>query len=275
MKYVNIPIDLIKGYKGSKDEKELLAFAIGMKLHFKSSCITDVTVAKVQRTFRTSFKKAKSLIETAKVCGLFVYYEKNNSLVARSFKSQEEKTSIGRTPFKYHSDYCRKITRNTYTLNQLVAILEETLLLCAVNAVDRDKFTQSKKSHCAAVSDITLRKLGNIAGISKSKAQRMMKGLHRKGIISKTTPHAVMVIPVVNPCTVAEWQERTGRKHFIYNPKDNSGWVVKPCQYSIMLRDATESFKHVIYDHQKRTEAINAKERYSDPFDNPVNAMWL
>ena len=54
MDILNIPIDIIKRYKASKAEKELLAFAIGIKCLYSNSVLTDVTPYKVMKLFHVS-----------------------------------------------------------------------------------------------------------------------------------------------------------------------------------------------------------------------------
>lgn len=282
MDILNIPIDIIKRYKASKAEKELLAFAIGIKCLYSNSVLTDVTPYKVMKLFHVSHDKAKRLINGA-LNDSFLFSVKGGSFLANTFKSKEIKRSIGRTPFNYTSDYCYKLNKKEYSIRMLVHELNCIMLLCAVNSIDRDNFPQSngkpKQKRCALTKDLTLRKLGNISGSSKSTAHRLMNEMFRNGVISKTRAHGEMVIHTVNANTVEEWRKRTGRKHFIYNPKDGSGWIVIPCSYSICDRGTTEKYKHVIYNHKKRVESSNFKVSnhpvYENPFDNPINAAYL
>lgn len=277
MDVLNIPMELIKRYKESKEDKLLFAFATGIKCNHRSSSLIDATPEKVMSVFGTDRKTAEMLIDKAKKSDLFVYYEKGNQLVVKSFKSEEEKTSKGRTSFKYRSDYCRKIERKPYKLKQLVKILSLTLLFNAVNAIDRDNFPQRSdnfKTRYATEKGLSVRKLAGITGMSKSAVHRHIAKLVEEGVISKTSAHAEMVIPVVNKQTATEWSSLSGGRPFIINPKDNSGWIIHPCEYSIYDRSITESFKHVIYTHKNRVETFNPSENSYDPYDNPVNAMW-
>lgn len=279
MDVLNIPIDIIKRYKATKSDKELLAFSIGIKCMFSNSVITAVTPYKVMNLFHVSHSRAKRLIDEAKSdIGLFTV--QGDRITANTFKSKEIKKSIGRTPFAYTSDYCYKLHKKEYSIRELVLELNRIILLCAVNSIDRDNFPQSngkpKQNRCALTKDLTLRKLGNISGTSKSTAHRLMNDMYSSGTLNKTSAHGEMVIPSVNSASVEEWRKRTGKKHFIYNPKDGSGWIVIPCSYSIKDRNLTERFKHVIYNHKKRVGAdgysrsMSVKTVYTTPFDNPV-----
>lgn len=277
MDILNIPIDIIKRYKASKAEKELLAFAIGIKCLYSNSVLTAVTPYKVMKLFHVSHNKAKRLIDEA-ANDSFLFTVKGNSFIANTFKSKETKKSIGRTPFIYTSDYCYKLNKKDYSIRALVRELNRIMLLCAVNSIDRDNFPQSngkpKQNRCALTKDLTLRKLGNISGTSKSTAHRLMNDMYSSGTLNKTSAHGEMVISSVNSASVEEWRKRTGRKHFIYNHKDRSGWIVIPCSYSIKDRNLTECFKHVIYNHKKRIESagrsMSANVIYENLFDNPI-----
>lgn len=222
MDILNIPIDIIKRYKASKAEKELLAFAIGIKCLYSNSVLTDVTPYKVMKLFHVSHDKAKRLINGA-LNDSFLFSIKGGSFLANTFKSKEIKRSIGRTPFIYTSDYCYKLNKKEYSIRMLVHELNCIMLLCAVNSIDRDNFPQSngkpKQKRCALTKDLTLRKLGNISGSSKSTAHRLMNEMFRNGVISKTRAHGEMVIHTVNANTVEEWRKRTGRKHLSITPK--------------------------------------------------------
>lgn len=278
MEVLNLPIEVIKRYKACKADKELLAFAIGVKCIYSNSVLTHVTPYKVAKLFHVSHAKASSLIERARLNELFTFH--GDSLTVNSFKSRDKKQSIGRCYFVYTSDYCYKLNKKSYSIRELYSLLNRIMLLFAINACDRDKFPQRNKlSVCAQNKDLTLSKLSHIAGISKSEAHRLLNDMFQRNEISKTSAHAVMVMSVVNQETVAEWRKRTGRKHFIYNPKDMSGWIFLPCSYSIEERSITEKFKHIIYTHKNRFEsnrsAFNsANNKKTDFYDDTRNAAY-
>lgn len=282
MDILNIPIDVIKKYKASKAEKELLAFSIGIKCLYSNSVLTSVTPYKVMKLFHVSHNKAKRLIDEAKNDG-FLFTVKGDMFIANTFKSKEIKKSIGRAPFIYTSDYCYKFYKKEYSIRELVLELNRIMLLCAVNAIDRNNFPQrsrkpQNKKRCVLTKDLTLRKLGNISGISKSSAHRLMNDMYSSGILDKTSAHGEMVISSVNSASVEEWRKRTRRKYFIYNHKDGSGWIVIPCSYSIYDRGLTERFKHVIYNHKKRIESDGRSMSVSimneTPFGNPIMGAY-
>ena len=273
MKVLNLPIALIKKYKTSKSDKELLAFAVGIKCLYSNSVLTEVTPCKVMKLFHVSHAKAKDLIKRAGQSSLFRCVK--DSIIVTTFKSSEEKKSVGRTPFTYKSDYCYKLDKQAYSIRSLVTELNRALLLCAVNAYDRNKFPQtSKKKPCVPLQDLTLRKLSNISGISRSECHRLMSYMSMAGEISKVQAHAKMVLPVVNETTVEEWRKSTGRKKFMLNPHDRTGWIVVPCVYSIAKRYITERFKHIIYTHKRRM-VISNESTFMQCITNPEHLDFL
>lgn len=151
MDILNIPIDIIKRYKASKAEKELLAFAIGIKCLYSNSVLTDVTPYKVMKLFHVSHDKAKRLINGA-LNDSFLFSVKGGSFLANTFKSKEIKRSIGRTPFIYTSDYCYKLNKKEYSIRMLVHELNCIMLLCAVNSIDRDNFPQREWDYTAYIN---------------------------------------------------------------------------------------------------------------------------
>lgn len=276
MEVLNIPIETLKRYKGSKSDKELLAFSICIKCYRKNSAFIIPSTHKVMLMLGIGYSKAKNLIERAKESELFRYHSSSNVLVARTWKDNTVKES--RNGVKYKSDFCYKISKSKRTLAELVKIISNALLLNAINGEERNNLTQrlgkpEKKHRCVQHSPITTMKFANIAGLSRSTAYRMLHDMYEKGkVLDKTSKHMEMVISVVNDETVQEWRKRTGKKNFIYNPKDRSGWVVVPTSYTIRERSVTEQFKHVIYTYKKRITASckQVKPKYDDPFDNPI-----
>lgn len=277
---LNIPIEILKRYKVSKADKELLAFSIGIKCAHSNSVLIP-SIHKVMLMFNIGFSRAKSLIERAKTSELFHYDSSKNILIANTYKDKSIKvSSSGR---KYKSDFCYKISKSKKSLANIVKEISNALLLNAINGEERNNLTQrlgkpEKKHRCVQHSPITTQKFANIAGLTRSTAYRMLHYLYEKErVLDKTSKHMEMVIPVVNSETVQEWSKRTGKKNFIYNPNDRSGWIVIPTSYSIRKRSVTERFKHVIYTHKVRVHASckAVKPKYENPFDNPIMGAYF
>ncbi len=278
MEVLNIPTELLKRYKGSKADKELLAFSIGIKCTYSSSALIP-SIHKVMLMFNIGFGKAKQLIERAKQSELFRYNGSNNILIAKTYKNNEVKVS--RSGRKYKSDFCYKIGKSKKTLADIVKEINNALLLNAINGEYRNNLTQrlgksERKHRCVQHSSLTSQKFANLAGLTRSTAYRMLSELYKNRVLNRTSKHMKLVISVVNEETVQEWKKRTGKKNFIYNPNDNSGWVVVPTSYSIEQRSVTEQFRHVIYTYKKRVSAFCTANnpQNSDPMDKPIMGAY-
>lgn len=254
MQILNLPISLLERHKSSKSQKELLAFAIGIKCLYSNSVLTGISPKKVMSLFHVAHGKAKGLIEGAKQSDLFYFDEKRNYLKVNSFKDNILKKSKG--GFLYKSDYCYKLEKDNFTIKALTKIITEILIKNAINAVDRNNFTKSNKNHCCV--PLSQRKLGNIAGISRSQVSKITKKMSETKIITKKRARMECVISSVNDKSVSEWQSKTGKRKFILNPYDNSGWIIIPCKYSINNRQESDRFKNVIYTYKKRVESFNS-----------------
>lgn len=265
MECINIPIELLTKYKNTKERKELLAFAIGIKCLHRNSVLLDVSIKKVMTLFHVSNGKAKRLLNDAKNSELFTYSVEHNQLRVNSFKDKTIKTA--RNGLKYTSDYCYKLEKKPYTIAELCRTINEVLVEYAINAVDRDNFPKGGTRY-GSNKALTQKKLGNIAGISRSSVQRLTKRLADGGIIRKTRATMKMVISKVNEYTLSAWQRISGLKRVIVNPHDGSGWIVKPCEYSILNRRITDRFQHVIYDHRSRITSFHPSECVNPMFNH-------
>ena len=265
MEFLNIPIELIKQYKGCKAKKELLSFAIGIKCLHSNSVLTDVSAVKIMKLFHVSHAKANRLLQEAKDSSLFFYDNTFNQLRVNSFKDKSVKVS--KSGVKYTSDYCYKLDKKEYSIGELCHILTKVLLMNAIHAVQIDKLlksgTKSINRPCAYPKGLNMRKLASIAGISLASASRTINEMWQCNQIDKTRCHAELAISCVNEYTIEEWKKKSGGRKFFRNPKDNTGWVFIPSEYS--LKDSFPRFVHVIYDHNKRRTYNECK--YLDTVD--------
>lgn len=272
MRRINIPTELIKKYKGSKQSLELFAFAVCIKMLHTNSVLTNASLNKIASVFHISKKKAMRLLEQAESDDLFDYNQTTKSIRIKSFKSDELKQANTKRLQEYFSDYCfsphismgcvLKVDGKPveYKLQTVYNALREALIANAINSDDRNDSTKGKgvRKH----SELTQQKLANIAGMKRTSCRNALKRMKQAGKIAVTSAIAMCVISSVNAQSVQEWREKSGRKNFIYNPNDNSGWIVKPSKYSISDRTFTNCFRHVIYDHKKRVN--NNKQFYID-----------
>lgn len=264
MRRINIPTELIKKYKGSKQQLELFAFAVCVKMLHTNSVFTNASLNKIAAVLHVSKRKAMQLLEMAKSDDLFDYNPTAKTIRIKSFKSNEMKQANTKRLQEYCSDYCFSphISMGSvlikdgkpveYKLQAVCNILREALIANAINSDDRNK--SIRESGVRKHTELTQQKLANIAGMKRTSLRNALKRMKQAGRIAVTTAVAMCVIPSVNAQSVQEWREKSGRMNFIYNPNDNSGWIVKPSEYSISDRDYTDCFRHVIYTHKKRIE---------------------
>lgn len=274
MEHLNIPVELIKAYKASKSRKELLAFAVGIKCLYSNSVLTDVSAVKIMKLFHVSHAKAKRLLDEAKESTLFSYDPTFNQLRVNSFKDKSVKVS--KTGVKYMSDYCYKLDKKDYSIGELCHVLTKVLLMDAIHAVQIDKLlksgTNSINRPCAYPKGLNMRKLASIAGISLASASRTINEMWQCNQIDKTRCHAELAISCVNEYTIEEWKKKSGGRKFFRNPKDNTGWVFVPSEYT--LKDSFPRFVHVIYDHNKRRTYNGCKYLEAvDKFYSTIHAL--
>lgn len=268
MRRINIPTELIKKYKESKQSLELFAFAVCIKMLHTNSVLTNASLNKIAALFHVSKKKAMRLLEQAKSDDLFDYNPTTKTIRIKSFKSNEMKQADTKRLLEYRSDYCfsprismgcvleRDGKPVEYRLQSVYNSLREALIANAINSDDRNESvvnTNCVRKH----TGLTQRKLSNIAGMKRTSLRSTLKRMNQAGKITVSMAYAVCVISSVNAQSVQEWRETSGRRNFIYNPNDNSGWIVKPSEYSISDRTFTDCFRHVIYTHKKRVENKN------------------
>lgn len=259
MAHLNVPIELIKRYKESKARKELLAFAIGIKCLYSNSVLTEVSAVKVMKLFHVSHSRANRLIEEAKNSSLFSFDPTFNQLRVNTFKDKSYKVS--KTGVRYISDYCYKLDVKEYSIGELCHTLTKILMLNAIHAVQLDKLLKSGNKvierPCAYSKGLNLRKLASIAGVSLATASRTINEMWKCNQIERTRCHATLVISSVNEYTIEEWKKKSGGRKFFCNPKDNTGWLFMPAEYT--LKDSSPRFVHVIYDHNKRRTCNECK----------------
>lgn len=259
-KTINIPISLIKGYRCSKSNIEMLACAIIIKGRFQNSCVYDLKITKVMELLGVSYKKACKVLKLLKTHELFTYNESKDCVFAKSFKSKDIKHYGKHGKFAAKSDYCRKLQVDEgMTLRELVRELRNTLLMNVIHASEHDGFivgvNQKSATRQNAKRAIPQRKLARSFGMSKSSASRYINKMVDDGIVSKTQIVAECVINELNDTTESDYQ-RTHTDKQCYKAWHNarnggwSAWVVYGRAYSILDRKTSESFKNVIFNYR-------------------------
>lgn len=259
-KTINIPINLIRGYKRDKNSLEMLACAIIIKSHYQNSCLYDLKITSVMELFRVSHKKAHNVLESLRRHELFIYNPKKDCIFAKSFKSKDVKYYGKKQRYAAKADYCRKLqVTDGMTLRELVRELRNTLLLCAINASEQDGFIVSENKSIATRPNvkraIPQRKLARSFGMSKSSASRYINKMVDDKKVSKSEIVAECVITELNNTTESDYRKANpNAQHYQvwHNIKHGgwSAWIIYGRVYSIMDRSISESFKNVIFNYR-------------------------
>ena len=220
------------------------------------------------KLFGVSYKKAYKVLESIRTHELFVYNESKKCLFAKSFKSHEVKYYGKHGKFAASADYCRKLqVKDGMTLRELVRELRNTLLMNVIHTSEQDGYTVSENKYNATKPNmkraIPQRKLAKAFGMSKSSASRYINKMVDDKKVSKSEIVAECVITDLNETTESDYrrtQEKVPYYKIWHNTKSGgwSAWVVYGHVYSILDRDASESFRNVIFNYRYPT-IIEAK----------------
>lgn len=266
-KIINIPISLIRGFKGNKDSLEMLACAIIIKSKHQNSTLYDLKITSMMNFFGLSYKKAKKVKEMMIGHELFVYNKKKDCIFAKSFKSKDTKEYGKKHKYNAKADYCRKLkVKDGITLREMVRELRNTLLLCAINASTRghdgfkiamnhEKTTFSTKQNAKRV--IPQRVLASVIGMSGSSASRYIKEMEKNNVVKKSKVIAECVVPVLNDVTGEEYKRTSDSNFVAYHDCKHggwSGWHIYGKRYTIEKREVSDSFKNVIYNYIRKAK---------------------
>ena len=241
----------------------MLVCAIMIKRKYQNSVLYDLRVTNVMKFFHVSHKKASKLIKSFANSELFIYNEKKNCIFAKSFKSKVgEEYGYRKNKFKAFADYCRKMQlEDDIKLRDVVRELRNILALCEINAVERTKDnlivgsnSNNSVTQPEAKMAIPQRKMAFAMGFSRSSACRYMRNMIDDKRVSKSGIVAECVIPVLNDTTEREWFAKHPQKGFaVWHDVKNggwSGWLMHGCVYSIIKRNDSDAFQHVIYNYK-------------------------
>ena len=279
---LNIPIRLIKAHKSSKDDLEVLALSIGIKLLSENSIYNVVSIREVMKNFKVSYKTASRVLENAKKSELFSYNEKKNILFAYTYKSSEIKYSSRGN--QYVSDYCYKfkieIEENnelnketdkkikSISLQDLVKELRRSLILNAIHVkqMRQLRLHGDKKTIDSTLVSYSQQHLANMCGYSRSTTNRVINSMVKSKdnkVLNKKNAEVVILFNSISEGSINEFKQSHPTVKF-HIGKD-CGIKVIPCSYGISDGKVESQFKHVIYNHKKR---IEKKDSYVlDPYD--------
>lgn len=261
---LNIDINLIKRYAGSKQRKELFAFALWCHIQRVNAVVYGITSSKLRKELSIGKTKADRIIADAKEDSLFEV----NGTTFRAGSFRDKTIKFTRKQRRYQSALVKTIHFNTdhkYTLKELYDLINEILALFPIAAKeDKDCLSQrgGHDNRCvhnfndAKPRTLTLKKFSQNLKMSVSSCSRILKRLVSDGIISKYPSILFAVIDSGHRKDIVELLHRALVRTVTYIHNGLS-YIVVPCAYSIAMRDISESYKHKIYNYHKSSNPQN------------------
>lgn len=255
--YLNIDINLIKGYSGSKRRKELLALAIGCHLLRSNAVIFNFNRFYIRKHFSVGKVKAERLLQDAMDDQLFTFTGENVSV--GSFRDKSVKRD--RRGNEYRSAFVHRFTYDTekkYTLKELYNLVNDVLTIFPISAQEEDclqhrggLYNRFVPTLCDANSrTLTLRKFSQNNKMSVSSTSRILKRLVANGVLSKEPSRQYAVIGSEHIAEIQDCLNHIGRKSFTFR-HGSLTYIIVPCLYSIAKRDVGDSFHHKIYNFHR------------------------
>jgi hypothetical protein len=279
---INVPLKLLQQYCKVKKDKELLAFALGMKLLYRSSTMKEVTRRKVASTFHIGAAKAGRLIRSAYESGLFRPH--NRILTAICWKDRLIKWA--KNDFMYESDMCVKFHKQdfqegNFSLKNIVRKIDEALILQPINyheVRDDDNFRCSypkDRRYAGIPYSSSYRQLGKKAGLSRYSARRVVRRMEAEGTLSVHTFKLRYALPVCTKQSLDDYFKTHHNCSIIVNPHDGTGWTKEPTNFKITDERVRDLYKHVIWNNERRKKhyEMSAEEKQTEIIPDS-NAWW-
>ena len=194
---INIPLGLLRRCRSERHRWDLLVFAIIVKMRWESGAMHSPTVKKLMKLLRCGRDKARRILSQAKSDRtLFRYDAERDILTARRWIRKYRIVSIspdsgnrspkGKVPPR--SLYCFKLDRKAVSGMshfQLARYLRDRLMTHAIEQKQRkDDFIKEDSIYSTRAdrsTALSCRRLGRIAGYSKSTVSRHIRKLRGLG----------------------------------------------------------------------------------------------
>jgi len=252
---LNVPKQLVKRYAASKRRKELLCFAIWLKMKHENSVAWGMNDRQVRYQCKVGKAKAIRILSDAAEDGLFDI--KGETIIVHSFRDKTIK--YGRNGAKYQADFCFKFPyKEDYTLRELYNLMNDFLATDYINAYGRktacnaDKDKNDRGASCS----ISLKSLSKKTNMSWSATRGIVNRLRVRGVL-KITPsrryHFLMAEELWKEAH--DFLKMHGLRTFTFT-RGFEAYVVFPCSYCITDRDWSERFQHVIYGYRSHSHFL-------------------
>lgn len=263
---LNIPLSMLKRYRGDKRLWELFVFAVCLKCVSGSSGIhPDVML--VRKLMRCSHYKAERMIKRAKHCSeLFYYNEKKNFLVARSFtrgklekatyySRNKEYVAYRATCFKFRYEHTESISHIDTS-----RMLRDKLITSAIYAKSRKNdlpivVKKSFSTRSERAEALSTMKLAHIAGMHHSTVSRHLRKMEKTNLVKVTRHPFIKVADFYSGELLTDNKALLERKPFL-----RQGYLVVRDANDYKLTSAcADKFVNVIFNHEKRRQRNYSK----------------
>lgn len=251
---INIPYELAKGKKKNPLSLDLLCLSIAIKMRSGSSRYRLEGVSKFMQDFGISNFKTYQLIKTIKEGHpLFKFDEKNNTIIAKSYKRYRTITK-DRNGNVIYQMYCMKMKIDgNFKLGYIKKELRKSLILCVVNMSERmDKFQTMSINNIPCRCDngvFSLQFLANVAGVTRKSVVRLINELEEEHRLNVKKGELSEILEKFNRNDITK--ARLENK-YIKVGKGGIGCVYYMTKYSIADRQVSEMFGNIIFNHKLR-----------------------
>lgn len=255
MAVINLPISLLTRCKDKKFLR-LVSIAVFIKTHLGDSNFKNVSIKNIKSFFGVGQSVATTirhyLISNE---SLFRYKDYNNSVVANSFKGEISDDLNRKGQLMLRCFVVALNVRKEWKLKDVEKHIRKAILLNAINGKERSNADKSDlENHNSLFGNaetLTMKKMANIIGKSKSTARRELKQLSNEEVISIKRGSLEYVAPSASDESL-RYNGLSNRKSLIVNPFDGSVYACMANEYHITNRDITKHFKHIIYNSSRR-----------------------
>lgn len=257
--YINVPVRLAKRYRNDKDGWDLLVFAICLKLHSGDSGMYLRSVPQMMKMLHCSYRKAQRLmIKAASDNVLFRYNPKTKFIVARRFSIGCKRTvARNGNRLKFGNEYLFHDSvividvkdKDCIKHSEISRDLRDLVIMRILGYSSANELNCHSEHRSAAKKPLTQKYLGNIAGIHQTTVSRHLRKMadgDDKAIVI-TSHDKIPVYDLEHDYLIVEIPNRrpfvSGRFLYVRDAND----------YEILDKSVFGRFKHVIYNHPKRT----------------------
>lgn len=253
--YINVPYRLVKRYRSTKQERDLLCFAICLKLYKGQSGMYLTNEYAVMKLLHCSQGKAKRLIRDAvHDAYLFDFNPKTKFLRAKSFRRGAAyiNSQYGKETMRLFKDSCIRIGCDDVeqiSHYQISWQLQDKVMLrqtCVRSS--------SGNSNCLPIcpemkKPLTQKFIGNMAGCHQTTVSRHLRKLAKKGVerISITSHPKIPVYDLEHGIVI---NDIPNRRPFI---SGRFAYIRDVNEYDVHDDEILSSYNHIIWNHPKRT----------------------